>query len=325
MANQRKLDDNRTNQSGADDVDKSSEECDGLRDEVGAAVGPRALELVRDPAVGGPDEPIVGERGPSAVAGETFESLAIVIDDHDTCVQGSRRTGDGPRAEAVGAAHDVGGGGGGGTPGGGGLGLDLRVQVGAWIGGAGGGVVAGLRIRSLAEPVFRRGIENGRIELSHGFSVEPAQSADSKLDSIPLTLQPDSRARMPSRAAHRSDVRRLARPLALARRPSNAPLARGGLQTTCGFAAPRAAAHARGRALLAMRTRGCRQGRFGPELPLRIANRRFDTAHRLTPEPPARPSAIYSQELAMATERFEGAHWAHSGNRRSHPPREQGR
>ena len=71
------------------------------------AVGPRALELVRDPAVGRPGEPIVGEHGPSAVAGETFESLAIVIDDHDACVQ---RATLGPRAEAVGAAHDVGGG-----------------------------------------------------------------------------------------------------------------------------------------------------------------------------------------------------------------------
>jgi len=92
-----------------DDADKSSEERNGLRDEVGAAVGPRALELVRDPAVGGPGEPIVGERGPCAVAGETFERLAIVIGDHDTCVQ---REAPGPRAEAVGAAHDVGGGGG---------------------------------------------------------------------------------------------------------------------------------------------------------------------------------------------------------------------
>jgi hypothetical protein len=27
----------------------------------------------------------VGERGPCAVAGETFERLAIVIGDHDTC------------------------------------------------------------------------------------------------------------------------------------------------------------------------------------------------------------------------------------------------
>jgi hypothetical protein len=56
---------------------------DGLQDEVGAAVGPRALELVRDPALGGPDTPIVGERGPSAVAGETFERLAVVIGDDD--------------------------------------------------------------------------------------------------------------------------------------------------------------------------------------------------------------------------------------------------
>jgi hypothetical protein len=83
----------------------------------------------------------VGERGPGAVAGETFESLAVVIGDHDACVQ---REALGPRAEAVGAAHDVGGGGGGGTPGGGGLGLDLREQVGAWIGVASGVVVAGL-------------------------------------------------------------------------------------------------------------------------------------------------------------------------------------
>jgi len=108
-----------------DDADKSSEERDGLRDEVGAAVGPRALELVRDPAVGGPGEPIVGERGPCAVAGETFERLAIVIGDHDTCVQ---REAPGPRAEAVGAAHDVGGGRG--APGGDGLGLNLREQGG---------------------------------------------------------------------------------------------------------------------------------------------------------------------------------------------------
>jgi hypothetical protein len=84
---------------------------------------------------------------PSAVAGEAFERLAVVIGDHDACVQGWRRTGDGPRAEAVGAAHDVGGGGvcvGGGPPGGGSLGLDLREQVGAWIEVAGGGVGAGL-------------------------------------------------------------------------------------------------------------------------------------------------------------------------------------
>jgi hypothetical protein len=121
-----------------DDADKSSEERDGLRDEVGAAVGPRALELVRDPAVGGPGEPIVGERGPCAVAGKTFERLAIVIGDHDTCVQ---REAPGPRAEAVGAAHDVGGGGGRGAPGGDGLGLNLREQVGAWSEVA-GGVVA---------------------------------------------------------------------------------------------------------------------------------------------------------------------------------------
>ena len=109
-----------------DDADKSSEKRDGLRDEVGAAVGPRALELVRDPAVGGPGEPIVGERGPCAVAGETFERLAIVIGDHDTCVQ---REALGPRAEAVGAAHDVGDGGGRGAPGGDGLGLNPGLVV----------------------------------------------------------------------------------------------------------------------------------------------------------------------------------------------------
>ncbi len=114
-----------------DAADKPLEKRDGLRDEVGAAVRPRALALVRDPAAGGPGEPIVGERGPSVVAGETFERLAVVIGDHDPCVQGSRKTGDEPRAEAVGAAHEVGGGGGGGTPGGGGLGLELREQVGA--------------------------------------------------------------------------------------------------------------------------------------------------------------------------------------------------
>jgi len=61
--------------------------------------------------------------------------------DHDTCVQ---REAPGPRAEAVGAAHDVGGGGGRGAPGGDGLGLNLREQVGAWIEVAGGVVVAGL-------------------------------------------------------------------------------------------------------------------------------------------------------------------------------------
>ena len=81
------------------------------------------------------------ERGPSAVAGETFESLTVVIGDHDACVE---RESLGPGAEAVGAAHDVRGGGGGGTPGGGGLGLDLREQVGAWIGVGVGVVVAGL-------------------------------------------------------------------------------------------------------------------------------------------------------------------------------------
>ena len=48
------------------DADKPAEERDRLEHQVGAAVGPRPLELVRDAAVSGPGQPVVRERGPSA-------------------------------------------------------------------------------------------------------------------------------------------------------------------------------------------------------------------------------------------------------------------
>jgi hypothetical protein len=87
-----------------DDADEAAQEREGLHDEVGAAVGPRALELVRDAPVGGPREALLRECGPRRVPAQPFERGAIVRSDDEARVQRSRRTGDAPRAEPLDAA-----------------------------------------------------------------------------------------------------------------------------------------------------------------------------------------------------------------------------
>jgi hypothetical protein len=53
-----------------DDTDQPAEERDRFEHPMGAAVRPRPLELVRDAAVGGPGQPVVGKRGPRAVTAQ---------------------------------------------------------------------------------------------------------------------------------------------------------------------------------------------------------------------------------------------------------------
>lgn len=71
---------------------------------MGAAVGPRPLELVGDAAVGGPCQPVVGKRGPRTVAAQPLEGRAIVTGDHDAGVQ---REAGAPDAQSIAAAHRV--------------------------------------------------------------------------------------------------------------------------------------------------------------------------------------------------------------------------
>jgi hypothetical protein len=101
-------------QGRRDDADQPAQERDRFEHQMGGAVGPRPLELVGDAAVGGPGQPVVGKRRPRAVAAQPLKRLAVVVGDHHAGVQGEAGT---PRAQAIGAAHRVGGGGSRRTPG----------------------------------------------------------------------------------------------------------------------------------------------------------------------------------------------------------------
>jgi hypothetical protein len=90
-----------------DDADQSAQECDGLEHQVGAAIWPGPLEPVRDPAVAGPGQPILGERRTGAVAAQALERVAIVVGDHDAGVQ---RESVAPGTQAFVAAYTLGGG-----------------------------------------------------------------------------------------------------------------------------------------------------------------------------------------------------------------------
>jgi hypothetical protein len=69
-----------------DDPDQPTQERDGLHHQVGAAVGPGSLELVRDAAVVGPRQALQRERRSRAVPAQPLERVAIVLGDHDTCM-----------------------------------------------------------------------------------------------------------------------------------------------------------------------------------------------------------------------------------------------
>jgi hypothetical protein len=91
-----------------DDAAQAAQERDRFEHQVGATVGPGALESVRDPAVGGPTQALVGERRARAVAAQTIERLAVVVGDNDARVQGEAVA---PGTQAVATAHAATGGG----------------------------------------------------------------------------------------------------------------------------------------------------------------------------------------------------------------------
>ncbi len=66
---------------------KPAEKCHRRQHQLGATVGPRPLEPIRDRALGGPRQPLVRERGPGPVAAQPLERLPIVVGDHDPGVQ----------------------------------------------------------------------------------------------------------------------------------------------------------------------------------------------------------------------------------------------
>jgi len=85
------------------DPTKPPQERDRIENQLRAAVVPSALQAIGDPAIVGPGEAILCERGPRTVSAQAFERRAIGGGDRDT---GMEREALGPSAVGFGAADD---------------------------------------------------------------------------------------------------------------------------------------------------------------------------------------------------------------------------